>query len=153
MIAQFLIPVCAVLTAAAALTCVFLLRRFLNAAQQQAALAARQQRETLRPILLCTALTSLDDGRRIAHITNQSPGVALDIAWTADDSEPSPASRANGPSLVLGPHSVLELAFAATRTTRLLFVYTSTFGDRSRTEVLIIADLYSNRYFPEPAAP
>jgi hypothetical protein len=147
---QTITALCAAIAAGSAVACLMVLLRFLRASQSQAESAARLTRESLRPILLCTAIETLDDERRHITLTNQSNGVALDVCWSDDESEPSEDHRVNGPSLVLGPHGELTLTFCAARTTRLIFVYQSVFHERARTEVLVIDDLYSNRYFPEP---
>lgn len=147
---QWLIALCAALTAAAAVVCVILLSRVLTVVERQAGFTARQMREACRPVLLCTGIRQLDDTRRIATIANQGSGVALNIMWSDDDREPGEGHRVNGPSLVLGPGGTIDLTFDAPRTTRLIFVYASTAEERARTEVLVIADLWTNRYFAEP---
>ena len=147
---------CALLSAGFALACLVVLVRVLRAAEAQARAAGRQarasaqqNRQMLRPVLLCTGLRTLDEGRRVATIANRSAGVAIDIRWSDDDREPTFEQRANGPSLVLGPNTEMDVSFDAGRTTRLIFVYASIFEELARTEVLLIDDLWSNRYFPE----
>ncbi len=144
--------VCAAIAALCALAClVVLLRvlpRLLRAGEAQARTTAEQNRQILRPVLLCTGLKTLDDGSRLASLANRSAGVAMDIRWSDNDLEPTFDHRVNGPSLVLGPGAEMEISFDAARTTRLILIYASIFEELARTEVLLIDDLWSNRYYP-----
>jgi hypothetical protein len=120
-----------------------------DTAAKQLDVALRQNKEMFRPILVVTDVVESTNRRRKFTVINQGSGPALHVQWQAEG-RPDPSSIREGPTEthVLGPKCKFDAEFTAEPSTKLFFVYRSTFGDESGTEVIVTDCLFTNHYYP-----